>query len=58
MEGTVIDDAVNLASRVEGLTKVYDVSILISEAVFHGLKNPSRFLVRVKRNFFLENVRV
>lgn len=52
MEGTVIADAVNLASRLEGLTKVYGVDILISEQTLYSLDNPKkynyRFLDRVK----------
>ncbi|MGR3318388.1 MAG: adenylate/guanylate cyclase domain-containing protein, partial [Candidatus Anammoxibacter sp.] len=46
MEVTVISDAVNLASRVEGMTKVYGVSILISDDTFHGLKDPSKYHIR------------
>ncbi len=52
MEGTVIADAVNLASRLEGLTKIYGVDILISEQTLYSLDNPQkynyRFLGRVK----------
>ncbi len=52
MEGTVISDAVNLASRLEGLTKMYGASILISEEILRELSNPeqyhSRFLGKVR----------
>lgn len=37
MESTVISDAVNTASRIEGLTKVFRVPIIISEHVYMEL---------------------
>ncbi|MEG4307172.1 AAA family ATPase [Microcoleus sp. D3_18a_C4] len=46
MEGTVISDAVNLASRVESLTKNYGVSLLITQETYSRLQNPSQYAIR------------
>ncbi|MCR9142493.1 MAG: hypothetical protein NXI24_09595 [bacterium] len=53
MEGTVISDAVNIAARLEGLTKRLNAPVLISEDVRAGLGSHSsefetRFLGRVR----------
>ena len=52
MEGSVISDAVNLASRLEGLTKNYRVGIIISEETYNKI-NKELFLIR-----FIDHVAV
>ncbi len=46
MECTVISDAVNLASRLETLTKNYQVNLLIGENTFNSLQDARMFSVR------------
>ena len=46
MEGTVISHAVNLASRLETLTKTYGVPLLISEHTLYSLSDSGQFSVR------------
>lgn len=53
MDGTVVSDAVNLASRIEGLTKMYGTSIIISQDTLIKLEDPGRYNYR-----FLDVVKV
>jgi len=46
MESTVIADAVNLASRLEGLTKVYGAGIIVSGAIIERLDDPKKYNYR------------
>jgi len=46
MQTTVIADAVNVASRLEGLTKTYRVGLLVSSAVVEGLPPGHKFKLR------------
>ncbi|GAB4281165.1 MAG: AAA family ATPase [Oscillatoriaceae cyanobacterium] len=46
MDGTVISDAVNLASRLEGLTKNYHIPLVISHQTFLRLQNANTYAIR------------
>jgi class 3 adenylate cyclase len=43
---TPIGDTVNLASRLEGLTKEYGASILLNDALYGAITNPDSFHLR------------
>ncbi len=61
MEGTVISDAVNIASRLEGLTKLYGSSVILSKTTLQKIDTLSnyhhRYLDRVQvqgKSFFVD----
>ncbi len=53
MESTVIGDAVNLTSRIEESTKVYNTPLLISQNTLYDLAIPGKYDIR-----FLDRIRV
>lgn len=46
MESTVIADAVNLSSRLEGLTKQFGCDIIMSETVFRAVEGRTPYQIR------------
>ncbi|HEX9926076.1 MAG TPA: response regulator [Anaerolineae bacterium] len=53
MEGTVIADAVNLAFRLEGITKLYGAPIVVSGPALFSIERPTNYHFR-----FLDKVQV
>ncbi|HID98792.1 MAG TPA: bacteriohemerythrin [Thiotrichaceae bacterium] len=53
LQCTVISDAVNLASRLEGTTKTYKNTLIISQNTFNNLRNPQEYAIR-----FLDKIKV
>lgn len=46
IDTTVIGDTVNLASRVETMTKIFKIPLLFTDAIYKQLNNPDNFLLR------------
>jgi len=53
LETTVISDSVNIASRMEGLTKMFGCNIIVSEETVMKLHHPEKFYLR-----YLDTIRV
>jgi len=46
LQGAVVADAVNLAARLEGLTRMYGSTITLSETTLSKLENPEKYKYR------------
>lgn len=46
LDSNVVGDTANLASRIEGLTKIYGVTVLFAELTFERLQDPALFEIR------------
>ncbi|MEG3841493.1 ATP-binding protein [Microcoleus sp. herbarium14] len=46
MQGDAFSDHVNLASRLESLTKLYGVSLIISDKILENLTHPEQYQIR------------
>ena len=46
MQTTVISDAVNVASRLEGMTKTFDINVVVSGSVVAALPSDHPFKLR------------
>ena len=53
IQGDALSDDVNLTARLEGLTKFYGISLIISRATHERLANPDRYNIR-----YLDKVQV
>ena len=53
MQGTAISHSINVASRVEDLTKLYGASLFITEETYSRLKSPQQYAVRYIDNLLV-----
>jgi predicted ATPase/class 3 adenylate cyclase len=58
MDASVVSDAINTASRVEGLNKFYETQLLISESVYQRIKHPEKYLIRMVDKVLLKGKNV
>ena len=54
MEAGVVSDSVNTTSRLEGLTKFFGATVLVSEVTYRELKNPDKYHFRDLGNILVK----